>query len=87
LQSNGFCTPYREMHLASGFGRFSLTGWTWQLVTDMVQPPLRSDDPGAIGPGRIVADVLVVAALEFGDPIIVLVLMKPYDFAFGHGRH
>jgi hypothetical protein len=53
-------------------------------MPDVVAAALRSDDPGAGGPRRIVADVLVVAALQFGYPVIVFVLMKPDDFAFGH---
>jgi hypothetical protein len=50
----------------------------------MVEATLGSDDPGAVGPGRIVADVLIVAALHFGDPIVVLVLMESNDLSFGH---
>ena len=44
----------------------------------------RREDPGTSGPRRIVADVLVVAAVEFSDPVAVLVLVKGNDFACGH---
>jgi hypothetical protein len=53
-------------------------------MPDMAPASFRSDDPGAAGPGRVVADVLIVAALQFGYPIVVLVLMKPDDFASNH---
>jgi hypothetical protein len=64
--------------------RWPFTGGARQFVTDVIQAPFGSDDPRAGSPGRIVAHVLVVAALQFGDPIIVLILMKPDDFALGH---
>jgi hypothetical protein len=54
------------------------------LVADMLAAALGSDDPGAAGPGRVMADVLSVAAFQFGDPIGVLVLMEPDDFARQH---
>jgi hypothetical protein len=62
-----------------------IAGRTRQFVTETVEAASRRDDPRTVGPGRIVADVLVVAALQFGDPILVLVLMKSDDFAFRHG--
>lgn len=40
---------------------------------------LGSDDPGAAFPGRIVADMLVVSALQLGDPVPLLVLVKARD--------
>lgn len=43
------------------------------------------EDPGAESPGWVVADVLGVAALEVGDPVGLVVLVKGDDFAFGHG--
>ena len=44
------------------------------------------EDPGAKGPGRVVADVLGVAAVEVGDPVGLLVLVEGDDFAGdGHG--
>ena len=55
-------------------------------MADVVQAAFGGDDPRAVGPRRIVADVLVVAAFQFGYPIAVLVLMKPDDFAFGHSK-
>jgi hypothetical protein len=38
-------------------------------------------DPVADGPRGIVADVLLMAALEFGDPIEMFVLMKADNFS------
>lgn len=37
------------------------------------------DDPGAVGPGRVVAHVLVVPAGEFSDPVAGLILVKTGD--------
>lgn len=41
----------------------------------------RSDNPRTIRPGRIVADMLGVAAFEIGDPVAMVVLMEGDDFA------
>jgi hypothetical protein len=40
---------------------------------------LRRNDPGTIGPRRIVANVLVVPALELRDPVLFFVLMETDD--------
>lgn len=40
----------------------------------------RRGDPGAVGPGRVVAHMLVVATGEFGDPVTGIVLVKADDF-------
>ena len=45
---------------------------------------LGGEDPRTNGPWRIVAEVLIVAALEFGDPVAVFVLVKGNYFAWGH---
>ena len=42
-------------------------------------------DPCAIGPRRVVANVLLVTAFEFGDPVVVLILVEADDFARGSG--
>jgi hypothetical protein len=39
-------------------------------------PALRRDDPGASLPGRIVAHVLGMAALQVGHPMPLLILME-----------
>jgi hypothetical protein len=39
-------------------------------------PSFRRNDPGTIGPGRIVAHVLVVAASEFRHPVKRVILVK-----------
>ena len=43
-----------------------------------------SENPGAEGPGWIVAEVLGVATFEVGDPVALGVLMERDDFAQGH---
>src|SRR5207237_9980596 len=40
------------------------------------------DDPWTVEPGRIMADVLIVAALELGDPVLLAVLMETCDSLF-----
>jgi len=45
-----------------------------------------SGDPFARVPGRVVADVASVAALEVGDPVAFSVLVKGDDLAKGGGR-
>jgi hypothetical protein len=40
---------------------------------------LWGDDPRATFPGRVVADVLVVAALQFGYPVPLRVLVEVRD--------
>lgn len=44
----------------------------------------RRDDPGPVGPWRVVPHMLVVAARELGNPVLLLVLVKPDD-ALIHG--
>jgi hypothetical protein len=45
-----------------------------------------SQEPGAESPGRVVADVLGVAAGQIGDPIAFEILVKRDDLArWGHG--
>ena len=41
-------------------------------------------DPGADAPGRIVADVLGVAAVQVGDPVAAVVLVEGDDFTESH---
>jgi hypothetical protein len=46
----------------------------------------------AVGPGRIMPDVLLVSALQFRNPIQIFIQMKVNDFARGaysclHGLH
>jgi hypothetical protein len=46
---------------------------------------LDGNDPRAHLPGRIVANVLRVAALEVGNPMVLVVLVKPHDAPGRHG--
>ena len=57
-------------------------------MAEVFAAALRGGDPFAVEPGRVVADVLLMAAFEFGDPVKVFVLVKADDFArdSGHGR-
>src|SRR5579872_2543032 len=50
-----------------------------QSSTNESAPPFLGGHPGADLPGRIVADVLGVTALEIGDPVPLLVLVKAND--------
>jgi hypothetical protein len=46
--------------------------------------PFCCEDQRAVGPGRIMPNVLIVPTVEFSDPIAVLVLGKCSDLARGH---
>jgi len=50
-------------------------------VTDVCLPTFGSGHPMLFRPGRIVSDILLVAAFEFGNPIQSLVQMKAHDFS------
>jgi hypothetical protein len=42
--------------------------------TDVLVSPFVRDDPWPVDPRRVMAHVLIVAALELGDPILMFVL-------------
>ena len=50
-------------------------------MAEVFTAALQAGDPRAVGPGWIVADVLLVAAFEFGDPVFVFILVEADDFA------
>jgi hypothetical protein len=50
-------------------------------VAHVLEATLRGGHPVMLGPGRIVADVLLMAALQLGDPIPVFIHMEADDFA------
>ena len=58
-----------------------------QLAAKVGRAALRSNHPRPVLPRRIVADMLGVAALEVGDPIAVLVLMKGNNSALRKLAH
>jgi hypothetical protein len=53
-----------------------------KLFSDSRSTTFRRKDPRAIYPRRIVARVLKVAAIEFGDPVIFGVQVETGDAAF-----
>ncbi len=53
---------------------------TREFAADVRGATFGGEDPGAEGPGRVVADVLGVAALQVGDPVGLLVLVESDDF-------
>ncbi len=56
---------------------------TFKAVKQFAQfacPALLGLHPWAHGPGRIVADMLCVSTLQFGDPVIQFVLVEARDF-------
>jgi hypothetical protein len=57
---------------------------TREFVAEVGGAALGGEEPGAKSPGRVVADVLGVAALEVGDPVEVGVLVEGDDFAEWH---
>ena len=69
----------------SVLGRFGGAERARQFVADMIVASLRGRYPMAAGPGRIVADMLLVAAFEVGNPVEAIVLMKADDSTRGAG--
>jgi hypothetical protein len=58
--------------------------FTVQGIPDAAATPLWRDDPGAVGPGRIMPHVLPMAAFQVSHPVVLVVLMKANDFTL-HG--
>lgn len=54
---------------------------TRESLTNHLGPAFGRDDPRAIGPWRIVANVLVVPALESSDPMLLFVLLETNDLS------
>ncbi len=73
------------LRLVSVLGRLGGAERAGQFVADMIVASLRSGDPVATGPGRIVADMLLMAAFEVGNPVEAVVLMKADDSTRGSG--
>jgi hypothetical protein len=53
-----------------------------QLASYSGSTPCLRDDPGTISPRRIMAGMLVMAAIQLGNPVIFLILVKASDAAF-----
>ena len=49
------------------------TGRAVQLSSEMLEPALRRCNPGADIPRRIVTDMLLMPAFQFGDPLVVFI--------------
>ena len=55
------------------------------MLADVFQAALRRGHPVMVGVRRVVADMLLMAALEFGDPVAAVVHVKVDDLARGAG--
>jgi hypothetical protein len=53
-----------------------------KCLAESLGPTFWRNYPGTLGPWRIVANVLVVTALEFGHPMVLFVLVEAHD-SFG----
>src|SRR5262249_36783412 len=53
----------------------------------MFTPPLKCRDPVAIGPRRVMSDVLLMPALPISHPIEAFVLMKPNNLSWNPTRY
>ena len=53
-------------------------------MSQVLLAPLWRSDPLANGPRRRVANVLLVAALQFSNPVAAFVGVEGDDFSFGH---
>lgn len=63
-----------------------LAGWSGagdapEQMADVCLPASGGSDPMAHGPGRIVADVLLMATLKFSDPVQLVVNVEANNFA------
>lgn len=47
-----------------------------QCASDSGSTPFLRDDPWAIGPRWMVASVLIVTAIQLGNPVMLIILMK-----------
>ena len=63
-------------------GRAGVAFFTLQQPTDRFRAAFRGHDPGAIDPGRVVANMLIVAACKLRDPMALVVLVEAGDFLF-----
>lgn len=59
------------------------TDHAWQFVTEMVISSLGRRNPMAISPRRIVTDMLLMPALQIGNPIEAFIQMIIYNLAGG----
>jgi hypothetical protein len=63
------------------FGSVRATRQTIQFVADVCLSALGCGYPMAVRPRRIVADVLLMSTLKFGDPIQIFVQVKGDNFS------
>lgn len=56
-----------------------------QFLAHVVEAALRGGHPMMPGIGRIVAHVLLMAAVQVGNPIAVFIHVKAHDFASSPG--
>lgn len=54
---------------------------TSERLTERSRPTGWRDDPGAKRPWRVVANVLVVAALELRNPVLFFILVEADDLS------
>jgi len=88
VASQRFLHPRQTSFAAgSGPGLYRFAGRTREFVAEVaevVRAAFGGDNRGAVGPGKIMAGGLVVAALQFRDPIAAFVPMKTNNLALGH---
>jgi hypothetical protein len=48
-------------------------------LTERLAAAFGADDPGTIGPRRVVPNVLVVPALELSNPMLLVILVEAND--------
>lgn len=65
--------------------RTQFTFFAFQRVANLRLPALRRDYPGPLGPRRIMAHMLVMAASEPGDPVALCILMETGNELFQVG--
>ena len=74
------CSVRRD---GSGVGRLSELWCIASAASESLSKRFRTafgrDDPWTVGPRRIVTNVLVVSALELGNPMLLFVLVEADD--------
>ena len=68
-----------------GISGRGIAEWALERRADARMAALDGNDPRPHLPGRIVANVLGVAALEVGNPMVLVVLVKAHNAPGRHG--
>jgi hypothetical protein len=75
----------KQLQVSAEFGVIALllqvAAFTVQAPTDMPLPSFLANNPRPVDPGRPVANMLMVATVELGDPVALIISMKCKNFS------